>query len=648
MKEQDLLRLARELYDEGYSADCDNIDRAEDDLNFMVGDQWPDNVRQAREEQGRPCLTINRMPQFLRQVTGDIRRNEPSIKVLPVDSGADPEIASIYEGLIRQIEHHSNADMHYEQAASSAAACGMGALRVYSEYSDDDTFEQDLKIAHISNPFAVMWDPLAEDPTRCDAKWCFVTSMMSKADFEKKYPGKTSSSFDGHINDSTYDNWYRNDDIMVAEFWRVESKARTIAMSPDGAVYDVTSVPKSEIDQNWTTRKVDGKEVACYKISGSEILEKRKVWPGSFIPVVAVMGEEINLGQTRYRSGVIRHAKDSQRRYNYWVSTQTELIALQPKTPYLVTPKMVESHEAQWAAANVSNFPFLKFNPDPQFPGGPNRLPPPLSSAAMTQELALAADEMKATTGVYDAALGAQSNETSGVAIRQRQAEGDISTSIYADNLVRAVRQLGRILVRAIPTIYDTTRVLRLRGVDGEESQVQINMPIMTQDGPNYLNDLSVGKYDIRIASGPSFTTQRQESAAALVELARSVPAIATAAPDLLAKAMDFPNADELAERLKMTIPPELRGNDEPSPQAMAAQQQQQAAAAMQEKMMAIDAAKAEAEAMEAKADADKAAIEVQEAQIELMIKSGAFENAVQQAVQQVLYGMPLEYPITR
>ena len=641
MDETDLLRKAREAYSEAYDSDRINRENALDDLEFIAGDQWPESIRREREATNRPVITVNRMPQFVRQVTGDLRRNEPSIKVLPVDDEGDADVAEIYEGLIRQIEHQSDADIAYEVAAESAATCSMGALRVLADYADERSFDQELYIEAIPNPFAVVWDPLAKHPTRRDAEYCFVTSLINRDKFKEQYPDATLTDWERGEAPEYASDWNHGDDVMIAEYWVKEPVKKRIAQDETGGVWDVTDVPPAVLNPAWRVREVNSKEIACYKMSGENLLEPRKVWPGSYIPIVAVMGEEIHIGERRVRSSVIRYAKDPQRLYNYFRSTQTESIALQPKAPYLMTPKQIEGHEGEWNAANETNYAYLLYNPDPGSGGAPQRQPPPVPSVAMAQEIALAADDMKATTGVYDAALGSQSNETSGVAIRQRQQEGDISTSIYADNLVRAVRQVGRVLIEAIPKIYDTTRTVRMLAVDGSETRTRINVPVQTPYGVEYMNDLSVGRYDIRIATGPSFTTQRQQAAQSMLDFAQAFPQAGAAVMDLVAKNMDWPGAEEMAERLKKLLPPGMADMDDPTPeqqQEMTAQKQAEAQqSAMAQKAGMIELAKAKAEADEAMSKASEAKVDVADKQLELAMKSGQFDQAVMQAVQQVL-----------
>ena len=459
-EQREMLREARERFDNAWENDQQNRDQALDDLEFGIGEHWPESVRAEREAAGRPIITVNQMPQFLRQVTGDIRRTNPAIRIGAADGDADKDVAEIYEGLIRHIEHRSSAAGVYEQTAECAAACSMGYFRVLAEYQPGEYY-QDIAIKRIPNPFAVYFDTDAKEPTRSDARYAFVVEHMSKDRFEEEYPDKKAVNWESDKLPEYMKHWFDGDDVMVAEYFCKKPVKRTLGLLPDGQVVDMAESPDAVTLE---TREVEDVEVVWYKMSGDEVLEGPTVMPSRHIPVIAVVGEEIHLGERVVRSSVIRYAKDPQRLYNYFMSAEAEIVALQPKSPYKVTPKQIEGLERFWEGANTDNKPFLPYNPDPEAPGSPMRETPPMASQGMVDMINRAGEDMRATTGIYDAALGGRSNESSGVAIKQRQVESDISTSIYVDNLAKAIEHCGRILVEMIPKIYDTTRIVRVLG----------------------------------------------------------------------------------------------------------------------------------------------------------------------------------------
>lgn len=627
-----ILDAARKRLERAIDADRENREEARDDLRMLVGNQWPDEIRREREAEGKPCLTINRLAQFVRQVTGDIRRMNPAIKITPSDDEADRDTADIIEGLIRQIEYASDASSIYEQTAESAAASSIGWFRILTDWADDDTFNQEIKIKRIKNPFSVYCDPNAEDPTRKDASYIFITEAMSLEDFEEAYPDASPASVD---DDPGMRHWIDGDDIVVAEYYWKEPLTKKIHLLANGQVLEGDVPAVIDVVK---TRTVETHKVMWAKVSGNEVLEGPIEQPCYDIPVIAVAGEEWEIDGRTHRTGVIRYAKDAQQMYNYWRSAQTEMVALQPKAPYLVTVKQVAGLEALWKQANVKNRPYLPYNHDEKA-GRPQREAPPVSSAGMAQEAMVAADDMKATTGIYDAGLGNQSNEKSGVAIRQRQMESDVSTSIYSDNMAKAIGQAGRIIVDMIPKIYDTERTVVILGADDEEKIVRINQVMQMADGQVYQNDMTRGKYDVRVSVGPNYSTMRQETAEGMLEFIRTFPAAAQVTGDLVAKSMDWPDADRFAERLKKMLPPGMRDMEDMSPeeqQQMQAQMQQQAQQAQMGQAAAqIDLKKQAAEAAEAEADAEKARFEVMNEQLDLAAKNGQLNAVIGQLVQQ-------------
>lgn len=629
----EFMRLARQRMQDAIDHDRENRDEALDDLEQLVGQgQWPDDIRQSREQDGRPCLTINRLPQFVRQVTGDIRRMNPAIKIVPSDNEATAETAEIIEGLVRHIQSDCDASSVYEWAAECAAACGVGWFRIRTDWENENSFTQKIVLEQVKDPLSVYYDPLAQKSTREDAEYMFITSRMKKDDFSEQYPDAQPIDADRDVQIEGISNWYNQDQVVISEYFWKERVEVKLYMLEDGTVTEEAIAPMRIVRE----RKAQRTKVMWAKLSGKDVLEGPKEIPSSYIPLVCVPGEEWAVGDRTYRSSVIRFAKDPQRLYNYWRSAQTELVALQPKAPFLVTTKEVQGLETFWNQANNSNRPYLPYNADEKAPGRPQRAQPPVASQGMMSEVQMAAEDMKATTGVYDAALGNRSNETSGVAIRQRQMEADVGTSIYSDNMGKAVELAGRIIVDMIPRVYDTARVVGIIGADDEETMVAINGLIVTQDGPMPVNDVTRGKYAVKISVGPNYSTMRQEAAENMLEFVRVFPQAAQVTGDLIAKNMDWPGADQFAERLKKLLPPGLaESEDGQDPQVQMLQQQvMQLTQQLEQIAQEPGYRKAVAEATEAESDAEKARFETMDQQLELMAKTGQLDAAISQIVQ--------------
>lgn len=612
-KDTDFLRTMRTRHDRGINREKENRDNAREDLNFKVGNQWP-QTEINRRGQDRPALTFNKMLGFVRQVTGDVRQNKPAIKVSPNGDGADLLTAKVFAGLIRNIEQQSSASYVYANGADNSTSCGQGAWRITTQYTDDDSFEQDIRIKAIPNALSVVWDPDAIEIDKADARWCFIYSNMPVEEFKAEYPDALVSDFerkDTGNSELDYGDWFsREGTVRVAEYWCKEPVLRTICLLSDGRVISKDDYDPQKLaevlqgEQIVRERTVRAHKVVQHLVSGAEELEEPTDWLTDEIPIIHVPGDEVWIDEKRVSFGLIRFAKDAQRAYNYTRSTSIEVTALQPKAPYELTPAMIAGYEPMWQNAGSTNYPYLLWNPDPQVPGQkPSRIQPPTQAAGLIQEAELASDDMKATTGLYDASLGAKSNETSGVAITKRQTEGDVSTSVFIDNLSMAIARTGRLLIQLIPKVYDTRRVLRTLEDDGSESQIIVNhvvqdglggskvrhdprdigaqaQPGSQATGPQApgkakFYDLGIGKYDVTVSTGPSFTTRRQEASQGILELMRVAPMTAPILGPRLAKMQDWPQAEDVAADLEKLLPPQLQkpqldanGQPVPVPQA--------------------------------------------------------------------------------
>jgi len=610
-----ILATARSRLDMAMSALSESREDENDDLKFYAGSpdncwQWPADVLatrgavQGQTINARPTLTINKLPQHVRQVTNDQRQNRPGAKVIPVDSNADVEIAQIFNGMIRHIEYMSDADVAYDTACENQVAYGEGYIRLLTEYCDDDTFEQDIKIGRIRNSFSVYMDPTMQDPTGADAKYCFVTEDLTKEEYERMYPNSapiTTLQSLG-VGDQSISNWLNEDTIRVADYYYIDYDRATLNLYPGNQTAFAGTPEDKQLKAFYgkpiKSRESDRPKVRYCKINGYEILEQRE-WAGKWIPVIRIVGNEFEVDGRLYVSGLVRNAKDAQRMYNYWVSQEAEMLALAPKAPFIGYGGQFEGYEDKWKTANTQNWPYLEVNPDVTDGQGavmplPQRAQPPMASSGLLQAKAGAAEDIKSTTGQYNASLGMGSNERSGKAILARQREGDVGTYHYGDNLARGVRHIARQLVDMIPKIYDTQRIARIIGEDGETKMVKINpdqpMPvnkIVDEQGVviEKIYNPGVGKYDVVATTGPGYATKRQEALEAMAQLLQGNPQLWSVAGDLFVKNMDWPGAQEMSKRFAKTIDPKLMGDGEDNPALAAAQQQMQAMGAEMEQM---------------------------------------------------------------
>jgi hypothetical protein len=614
-KSADLLAAMRKRFEVSISAYSDSRDSELDDLKFMAGSpdnrfQWPQEVLatrgavQGQTMNARPCLTINKLPQHVRQVTNDQRQNRPAGKVIPVDDKADLEVAEIFDGMVRHIEYISDADVAYDTACDNQVTFGEGYVRILTEYCDDDTFDQDIRICRVRNSFSVYLDPHIQDPCGADAEWCFITEDMPKDEFERNFPdAEPISSIESRgTGDGEMSQWIQEESVRVAEYFYAHYEKAKLHLYPGNVTAFAGSPEAQQMEMMGLkpvrTRDVDVRKIKWIKTNGYEVLEEAD-WPGKWIPVVRVVGNEFEIEGRIFLSGLVRNAKDAQRMYNYWVSQEAEMLALAPKAPFIGYGGQFEGYEHQWKTANTTNWPYLEVNPDVSDGQGgvlplPQRAQPPLPQTGLIQAKLGASDDIKATTGQYDSSLGATSNERSGRAILARERQGDTGTYHFVDNYGRAIRYVTRQLVDLIPKIYDTQRIARIVGMDGKTKTVKIDPtqpePVRKIQDENgivleKIYNPSVGKYDVAVTTGPSYYTKRQEAMAAMGEILQANPELWAVAGDLFVKNMDWPGAQEIAERLAKTIDPKLLEDSDDSPALQAAQQQIQAMAAEMEQM---------------------------------------------------------------
>lgn len=631
-----LLKEMREYVDHAVNADSDNRNNARSDLVFLAGEQWPAHIKAQREREGRPCLTFNRLPTFLRQVTNDQRQNKAGIKVHPVGE-SDVKKASVQQGMIRHIEYSSNADIAYDTAVNSAAATGAGFWRLVTEYESPMSFDQVIRFKRERDAMKVYFDPNSVEADGSDSKRCAVVWDMAKTDFKRAHPGVDIPT-GSEIGQQVQPAWMNDQYIRMVEYYYFEQKKATLYLLGDGT----TTVEKPPAAVNVVkTRPTTIPQLKWIKtVGGTKVLEKTDIMC-KWIPVFPVWGNEIDIDGKVIRSGIVRDAKDPAQMYNFWMTSATEEVSLRPKAPYIGAAGQFEGFEEQWGQANTRTFSFLEYNPveiNGTLAPAPQRQQMADVPVGMLQMAVHAADNIKAVTGLFDSSLGAHGSATSGIQEREQQRQGDNANFHYTDNLNRSIRHCGRCLVDMIPHYYDGQRVVAILNDDDTIGSAEINKPMTGPQGEpldqqgqpivdpltqvqGILNDLTVGTYDVTIGSGPSYATQRQESAEGMQKLATAWPKLMDIAGDEVVAGMDWPGADKISARIKKTIPGNLTqgedGKDDQGPPQLPPEVEQalqnadqmvdQLQQQLQESKSGLDKARIDAESRERIADADNA-----------------------------------------
>lgn len=611
MAKQDTLQRIRERFADAADAMREQHARMREDMEFSNPSdpkQWAGDALAARK--GRPCLTFDRTNQFIQQVVNDARQNKPSINCLPADSYADIEVAQKLDGIVRHIEYVSRAGIAYDTALEHAVRAGLGWIRVIPQVMRPETNEQEIRILRVHDPLSVLLDPNSTEPDGSDAMHAFVTTMYTARAFKLAFPKAKASSFEA---DSA--GWFGSEQVRVCEYFDVrETQENAIVVSLEGQQMTVTeeeywdAVQKTGVrlpvmNQFLRTKRA----VKWCKVTGADVLEETD-FPSQYLPIIPVQGHEIWIDGKRYLCGLTRRMMDAQRFHNYAISAAAEQVALQPKAPFVAPVEAIEGHETEWGQANAGNAAYLPYNSlddqDRQIPK-PERAAPPIMGTAWGELLMYSSGAMESAVGMFKANLGQQGNETSGRAIRARQQEGDTATFHFTDNENRSIEQLGRVIVDMIPRIMDTRRQARILGIDGEQGFVEVNpnMPNAVQKKAKKVVAINpnVGAYDVRVKAGPSYTSQRQETAEQLSNMLQAAPNLLPILGDVWVKSQDWPDAEKIARRLKAMLPPEVKaleeeGDDGPDIPPEVMQQMQQMQQQIAQLSQALENAASEAE----------------------------------------------------
>lgn len=572
----EFLKDMREEYDRDFDFDRTNRDDALEDKKFAAGQQWDPVVLQDRK--GLPCLVINSVPQFIAQLVGDWRESKRGVKVLPAEEG-DIDLSDVRADLIRAIETQSRADRVYDTAFESAVQSGDGAFRVAVEFAKDDVFDQDIFIRPIEDSLSVVWDRLSVDPTGRDARHCFVDDLIPIKDFERKWPEAKPSELSTRVyNQMVNDRWIEAEGVRVTEYWRMIDRNRLLALFEDGSVRFIDNDLDELIQKHGNvtkTRMTPCTYAQMHLVTGFDILSGPYEYRLNRVPIIRMSGRVVNLAGSRVRYGIVRFMKDSARLRNFHRSVAAEQLGYAPKAQWIATESAVSGYEDELRKAHLTRDPLIKVSDEAVIGQNIQRLDPPKWQTALHQEAEANVQDMKDVTGIHDASLGIKSNETSGKAISARQREGDISALTYYDNGNAAVLEAGDVMNQLISQIYDGTRIVRIIGEDEKLKFLKINDPNDPRSP-----DLSVGKYDVALSTGASYSTRRVEAAQAMMDAVQVWPQLLQVAGDLVAKAQDWPGADDLAERLKKTIPQQFLDPEDqkgPDPQIQQMQMEMQA-----------------------------------------------------------------------
>lgn len=565
----------------------------EEDIRFANGDadnqwQWDGSVLQSRKD--CPSMTINMTWIHCALVQNEIKKNPPAITVRPVGGGATMKSSEVYGGLIREISRASDAINIYLKASETLVQGGVGYWRVLTEYEAEDSFDQVIRIRSVRSPLGVAMDPDAKEPSGADANWGMIFEDVKNEYLEEEYEKyKDAVGAENAITvDIAASDWKTEDYTRVAEWYEKEKFQDQLLgfVDPESGAFSTAflgDIKDSEIkqrilaDTRTQKRPVTRSRICWYKIFGDKIVDYREVPGKRFIPIVRVVGQETIIDGNLDRKGIVRGLKDSQRNMNYWVSAGAMQVALQTNVPW-VGPAEAFENIKQWEDANRGRYAYLPYNhkdADGEILPAPTRPTPPVMATAYIQGIQIASQQFKDITGQHEATLGKQDNAESGRAIQARQGQGETSTFHFPNALAQGVAHTGRIILDMAPEVYDTPRLIRISNADMSQSEVNVD-PMASEahaevDKPDEENTTEVtwnpkiGRYEVEAEAGPSYQTQREWTAEALGTLLAQNKDLWQVIGDFYAQNLDFPGAEEMAERIRRGMNPAILGKG-PSP----------------------------------------------------------------------------------
>jgi len=579
--DKDLLALARERFKIAVDAESQFRREALDDLRFLTGEQWPAETKQQRGEENRPCLTINRMPAIKSQIVNEQRAQRPAIVVKPVGDGADVDTAEVWEGIVRHIQVNSDSEVPIDCAFEHMVSSGKGYLELCAEYLPGRTFDQELYIRRIKNPFTVYCDPASTWADETDANWKFKICDYPFAEYKAEFSKTALATLSDFTSiGNNFPSWGDGKTIRVAEYWHKEWEDTQLYQLKGGAIMDRETYNEMTAEMDAATkpeilakRKWRKCTIQCDVMNALEVIDSY-TFPGTigYIPLIPCLGEDFDVDGQRKLYGIVRNGKDAQRSINYFRSYAAEVIALAPKAPWVGWKGQFK--DGKWQNANLVNYAYLEADvvttsgqPAPSLPTR-NQFEPPIQAIlAMSQAVD---QDLKSVTGIYEPSLGQTKTDQSGKAIDLLQKQGGLTNLNFTDNLSRTLRHIGRVILDAAPFIYDAPRIQRIIKPDGTTNHVIVHAgrqnaaEALKDEDVKEVYDLSVGTYDVVIDVGPSYKTKRQEAFADQMQLiqADKTGEISKACLDIVVGNSDMPGAKDIAARLKKLVPPNVLDDD--------------------------------------------------------------------------------------
>lgn len=624
-----------------------NRKRGREDSEFAAGYQWAAEDLQRREDQGAPSLTFNRSFSLLRQKLGARSKIRVGPRILPESVGDQYDaIASIREGLMRNIERISDCGSCDSIVSQNQLVAGVGAYEIAVDFANNDVFEHDIFIRPVFDPFTVTWDRLSVEPTGRDARHAMVETMLDIEDFKKAYPKASTTSIDDQENSHSssfghhrvsHGDWLTDKTVRVATVWRVRERKRRLALLANG---DVIEIPEDQDPAAFSKQDGEGELITVVRhpdtgepvvrdspvkfvegviTNGVEILKGPFELPIDRVPLIRVPGWVIPIGERVERFGLFSFAKDAMRFHNYVRSDRIERIIFRARFGWTANEEEIQGREALWANSHLArNAIGLHKGPSG---GGPQQVQPPTVDQAAILESESAVQDILDIFDVRPQPAPGGTTPPTASSLEMLQSISDVSNIVFDEAYFAGKREVYRTINQLIAFVYDTPRLVKVLGNDDQLKTAALNDPMNPESV-----DVTLGKYSVSVDVGPSLLSRRAQSVEFMKTMINSNPDSASIVFDKFIELQNIQGGDVLARRWRERagIQDEEEAN---TPEAQAAAQQ---AAQLQQQQLEQQMALAQAEV-----DLKLAEIEVRKA--DAAAKQATAESEIAQGDQRSL-----------
>lgn len=548
-------------------------------MSFVMGSQWTEDESKLFIDYKKIPLSMNKLAPLINHLLGEQRQNTPNLQVVPSE-GASVETAAVREALVKEISLNSQAKVVYQTAFQQAAIGGFGAFRITTDYENERSFNQVIIIKAIKDPTYCYWDVSAESPCKTDGMFAGVRTRISRKMFASKYGEDLEKQIpsDANYDEGSATGWiFSNDnEITIIEDCERVYETEMIYQLSNGRIVNAKQYKKlGKVNYEGEDYLLDGEEAItvsnkreAYKfkikytqMAGDFILnddDDSEDFPSEQLPLIFVdQNSYYDKSGKQICRPFIKDARDAQRYINYIATQSAYMMRVSRYDQFLVSKQNVRSPDTQeiWRDPATAQGGLVY----DESPNGnkPEQLRPPELSQSMLTQYQRALSDIESSTGIYGTQMGDQGNENSGKAIDARTKRGNYNTYVPFDSLNRSIVVNGQIVDEMIPHIYDSEREVNINMPDTGQTKVMLNQQ-MDSYGSQIKNNMTEGRYVVRLLPGASFEGQKQENLESIQTVLQADPSLFRMVADLYVDNLPMANNIEMRNRLRTVVPPEI------------------------------------------------------------------------------------------